>query len=65
MAGIARIVLEMVYGVPSEPVLPKKENFWMNAAIGFAAAALIVIGLWMPPFLEKILQDAAALAGQG
>jgi hydrogenase-4 component F len=63
--GIARIVLEMVYGVPSEPVLPKKENFWMNVAIGSAAVALIVIGLWMPPFLEKILQDAAALAGQG
>ena len=55
----------MVYGVPSDPVLPKKENFWMNAAIGFAAVALIIIGLWMPPFLEKILQDAAALAGQG
>ncbi len=61
--GLARIVLGAVYGVPTEPVLPRKENILMNSAIAVSAVGLIVLGLWMPPLLEKVLSEAAAMVG--
>lgn len=60
--GVARIVLDVVFGQSTEPVLAKKENRLMNAAIAVAVAALIAIGLWMPLPLEKVIREAAALA---
>jgi len=59
--GIARIVLEFVYGKPTEPVLDKKENFFINITIASAAVALIGFGLWMPAPLSRVLHDAVAL----
>ncbi|MFA5117322.1 MAG: proton-conducting transporter membrane subunit [Candidatus Omnitrophota bacterium] len=61
--GLARIVLEAVYGPPTEPVLAKKESFFMNSAIAVSAAALISLGLWMPAPLEKVLREAVAMIG--
>lgn len=61
--GMARIVLGAVQGNPTEPVLAKRENFFMNAAIGSGAVMLVVLGLWMPVPLERALRAAAALVG--
>ncbi|MBF0388301.1 MAG: hydrogenase [Candidatus Omnitrophica bacterium] len=61
--GVSRIALEMVYGQPTEPVLAKKENFYMNAAIAAAVALLLWFGFWLPEPLEKVLREAAALVG--
>jgi len=59
--GIGKIVLDIIHGQPKEPVLPKNENLFMNAAIAAAVVLLITIGLWMPSPLEKLLHDAVAL----
>lgn len=59
--GLARIILEMVHGEPSEPVLAKKENFAMNIAIAVSAAMLIMLGFWMPGPLKNIMSDAVAM----
>lgn len=59
--GLARILLGAVHGESSEPVLAKKENFFMNAAIAVSALVLIGIGLWTPAPLLKIIGDAAKL----
>jgi hydrogenase-4 component F len=61
--GIARVVLGFVYGQPTEPVLPKKENGFMNVTIALAAVALLGLGLWMPAPLNKMLHDAVTLIG--
>jgi hydrogenase-4 component F len=61
--GMAKIILEFVYGRPTEPVLAKKENGFMNIAIALAAVALLVFGLWMPGPLNRVLHDAVALIG--
>ncbi len=61
--GVSRIVLEMVHGQPTEPLLAKKENPFMNVAIAAAAVALVGLGLWMPQPLERVLREAAALLG--
>jgi len=53
--GIARIVLDVVHGKPTEPVLPKKENLVMNVPIIIAAVFMIVLGLWIPSRLETLL----------
>ena len=56
--GIARIILDVVYGTPTDPKLPAKENFFMNAAIIMGVVALIALGLWMPAPLSKVIHDA-------
>lgn len=61
--GLARIVLSMVYGTPTEPVLRKKENFLMNSAVAIAVLLLIGIGLWMPSLLQNVLREAAVMIG--
>ena len=61
--GLARIVLAFVYGQPTEPVLAKKENFFMNMTIAVAAAFLLGMGLWMPAPLGQVLHEAVTLIG--
>lgn len=61
--GLARIVLGVVYGPPTEPVWAKKEDFLMNSAIAISAVALIVLGWWMPAPLERVLREAATMIG--
>ncbi|MBF0485112.1 MAG: hydrogenase [Candidatus Omnitrophica bacterium] len=61
--GMARIILDVVFGQPTQPVLAKKENFFMNFPIGIAALLLIGLGLWVPTFLEKVIRHAALLTG--
>jgi formate hydrogenlyase subunit 3/multisubunit Na+/H+ antiporter MnhD subunit len=56
--GIARIVLDVVHGKPTEPILPRKENMTMNVSIAVAAIILIVLGLWIPSRLETLLAGA-------
>ena len=63
--GMAKTVLAFVYGQSTEPVLAKKENFFMNITIALAAVALLGLGLWMPAFLNRVLHEAAALIGAG
>lgn len=61
--GMARLVLDLVYGKSTEPVLDKKENFFMNLPIALSAALLIGLGLWMPAPLERVLREAVTLIG--
>ena len=61
--GMARIVLAFVYGQPTEPVLAKKENFFMNTTIVVAAVVLLGVGLWMPVSLNRALHEAVTLIG--
>ena len=61
--GLARIILDLVYGQPSEPSLPKRENVLMNAGIILAAGGLIGLGFWMPSGLHRVLTEAVALVG--
>lgn len=59
--GLGRIILEVVYGEASEPLLAKRENLMMNAAIAVSACLLIVLGLWMPGPLKNVIQAAVAM----
>ena len=61
--GIGRIILDVIHGQPKEPLLAKRENICMNAAIAGALVLLMSIGLWMPLPLEKLLHSAVALIG--
>jgi len=61
--GLARIVFGAVYGPATEPVLAKKENFYMNSAIAVSAVALLTLGFWMPAPLKKVLAAAVAMVG--
>jgi hydrogenase-4 component F len=61
--GIGKIILGIIHGKPKEPLLSKKENIYMNAAIVFAGMLLISIGLWMPLALQKLIHNAVALIG--
>ncbi len=61
--GIGRIILEAAQGEASAPVLEKKENIFMNTAIGLGAAGLFVLGVWLPVPLERVIRAAAALVG--
>jgi hypothetical protein len=61
--GIGKIVLGVIHGQPKEPLLAKKENVIMNAAIAVAVVLLISIGLWMPSPLEHLLHHAVTLIG--
>ena len=61
--GIGKIVLGVIHGQPKEPLLAKKENIYMNAAIAIAVMLLISIGLWMPHPLEKLIHHAVILVG--
>jgi len=61
--GIAKVVLEFAYGQPTDPVLAKKENLFMNITIALAAMALLCLGVWMPAPLHRVLHDAVTLIG--
>jgi hydrogenase-4 component F len=59
--GMARLILDMVYGKPTDPQLPMKENMLMNAPILMAAAALIALGFWVPGSLVRVISDAVII----
>jgi hydrogenase-4 component F len=61
--GMTRTVLQAVFGPPAEPVMPKRENSYMNAAIAAAAAVLLWFGVWMPAFLDRGIRAAASMIG--
>ncbi len=61
--GIGRIILDAAHGEATAPVLEKKENLFMNTAIGLGAAGLVVLGVWLPVPLERVIRAAAALVG--
>lgn len=61
--GMARLILDFAYGKPTEPVLPKKENLFMNITIASAAVVLLGLGLWMPAPLNRVLHEAVTLIG--
>jgi len=61
--GIGKIVLGMIHGKPKEPLIAKKENFYMNMAIAMAVVLLAGIGLWMPGALKHLISDAVLLTG--
>ena len=59
--ALARTVLDVVYGPPTAPVSSRKENIFMNSAIVLAVILLVLLGLYMPAPLQRVLHEAAAL----
>ena len=63
--GIADIILKMIQGAPvHEPVSPRlKENLSMIMPILFLIVIVLILGFYIPPFLNNILQKASGLLG--
>lgn len=68
--GVADIILKMVQGSPVEETLnagdglktlPTKESLSMIVPILILILIVLVLGIYIPPFLNTILQDAAGL----
>jgi len=65
-AGIARLILEVVYGSRSEGVGPRiAESTWLVAGPIVLLLGLTVLGVWIPaPLQARLAAAAAALGGR-
>ncbi|HEY8468122.1 MAG TPA: proton-conducting transporter membrane subunit [Longimicrobiales bacterium] len=61
-AGMSAVVLRMAQGEPAD-VPPQRERLEAVLSPALLALALLVLGLYVPPGLERLLEDAAALLG--
>lgn len=62
--GMSKIVLKMALGVPRERSTKQhKESLSMIISIAGLALIVFVIGIYMPPFLDRALQEASGLLG--
>lgn len=77
--GIAGMLLEMCYGDPepdnarehspdeafhsSAPAPPRKESGWLIAGPAALGAAVLMLGLYIPPRLHAVLERGAVLLG--
>ncbi len=59
--GMGATVLGLVQGEPSKEVAatPYRESFFTVAPIAAFLGLVLVLGLWLPPDLGQVLQDAA------
>ena len=58
---MARLVLAMTYGQPAAPAV--REPWWSVAPPLALAAGVLMLGLWLPPGLARLLAAAAQAAG--
>ncbi len=63
--GMASVVLRMAQGTPSSEMKPATSNEALLAVVppGLLAAAVLILGVYIPPFLSAALHDAAQTLG--
>jgi hydrogenase-4 component F len=61
-AGMSAVVLRMAQGEPAD-LPPQRERFEAVLAPALLALGVLALGLYVPPGLERLLEDAAALLG--
>jgi hydrogenase-4 component F len=63
--GMGATVLAVVQGEPSDPIATNGDGYrdtvWTTAPILLSMALVLLLGLYIPPPLEALLRDAAAL----
>lgn len=62
-AGMARSLLGAVHGEPSVAPRPRAEDVWLLAGPVALAAGVLLLGLYIPTPLSKVLAGAAASLG--
>jgi hypothetical protein len=61
--GMAAFLLEMALGVPRADVRAVRESVWLVAGPIGLAAAVLVLGVYIPPVLQDVLSRAASALG--
>jgi hydrogenase-4 component F len=63
--GIADIILKMIQGRPVDEAVsqPNKESLTMIFPILFLIVVVLILGFYIPPFLDNVLRKAAGLLG--
>jgi hydrogenase-4 component F len=63
--GVSDIVLKMIQGSPEDQPAsgPAKESLSMILPILFLIGIVFILGFYVPPFLDNMLQKAAGLLG--
>ena len=65
LAGMATPVLAMAQGTPREDVIvPAGRGVALSAVPAILGAAVLIMGIYVPPVLGRTLHDAARLLGQ-
>ncbi|MBE0604099.1 MAG: hydrogenase 4 subunit F [Deltaproteobacteria bacterium] len=63
--GALRHVTSVVWGNPSIDVSPVDTSMLDRSIVVVPLAALLILGLWMPSFLWRFIERAAAIVGGG
>lgn len=58
-AGMMYYVVKMVFGEAPERLEKKEINHWSTAALFIPLIAVIVFGLWIPPFIKEMIQQVS------
>ncbi len=65
--GMATSMLRMAQGMPSkgarDSVLPRRESWLQTLSPVTLGVAVLILGLWLPPALDRVLHEAASLLG--
>ncbi|HEU5153113.1 MAG TPA: proton-conducting transporter membrane subunit [Gemmatimonadales bacterium] len=61
--GMASVVLEVVYAPAEEPVRPVREGVLLVGGPALLLAAVLVLGVYVPPALHRVLLAAAQSLG--
>jgi hypothetical protein len=64
-AGICAHVLPMVLGRPARPLEPAKAQTTTALSLVPLAVGVVWLGLWVPPWLSAIVEQAAAVVATG
>ncbi|MFZ5640395.1 MAG: hydrogenase 4 subunit F [Bacillota bacterium] len=64
-AGIIYYVSKMAFGDPPGKVDRGETGLWAGAAVLVPVLLLVVLGLYIPPFFDRILVQVAAIVGGG
>ena len=65
-AGMATACLRMAHGTAKEGLPPQQEGLWSVAPSAVLLTGCLMLGLYQPPWISKLLHGAAAtVAGQG
>lgn len=60
--GMARFIVNLVYG-PAPAGAPVRESGWLVTGPVVLAVMVLVLGIWIPPWLAQRLADASAALG--
>jgi formate hydrogenlyase subunit 3/multisubunit Na+/H+ antiporter MnhD subunit len=61
--GMAAFMLEMALGVPRPGAVRTRESVWLIAGPIGLAAAVLILGVYIPPVLRDVLARAATALG--